>query len=290
MSEDNQDLLQALGALAREQQTEHEQLEGLCAGGKRADRSRATAIDAPLRAAAGDARFQRATAALSAAEHAQIAERVQHALAVDRWRAEQSAITNSQHAALVANIGSRSGRAPMQLVDQPTESKAPEAERSRRFNVMKMTGLVLPLLAAAAAALLFRSPSQSISPLPEYSLQAQGSLEYRAEPAAGVPLRVADGTALRIELRPSTETTGPVDLRVLLQHAGGSLEWPAQIERSPLGSLRLTLARADIAAQGSAELRIVLARPEVLAELGYREETGQRGKGWQAWRMPVELP
>lgn len=246
MSEDNLDLLQALGSLAREQQQEHERLEALCAG------------STPLRAASREAR---ATAPLSADVQAQIAARVRDALGSEP-------------------------RAPLQLVErEPTEPQLP-----RRLNVFKLTAVILPLAAAAAAALLFRSTAQPSAPLPEYSLQAQASVEYRAEPAPGAPLRVAKGSVLRIELRPNTETAGPLDLRVQLEHEGHSQEWPAQIEQSPHGSLRLTLARTDIDVQGSAELHIVLARPEVLAELGYRDEQGQRGEGWQAWRLPIQLP
>jgi hypothetical protein len=247
MSDDNLDLLQALGSLAREQEQEHEHLEALC-----------NASSTPLRAATREAR---ATTPLSTDMQAQIAKQVRDALGSER-------------------------RAPLQLVAREPS----EARQARRFNVFKLTGLLLPLAAAAAAALLFRSTGQPIAPLPEYNLQAQGSLEYRAEPAGAEPLRVAKGSALRIELRPNTHNEGPLDLRVQLQHEGHSIEWPAQIERSPHGSLRLTLARADVDVEGSAELRIVLARPEVLAELGYRDTQGPRGEGWQAWRVPVDLP
>jgi hypothetical protein len=288
MSEEHLRMLEALGTLAREEQEELSELEALCDPVERAG---------ALQQARNVPGLAQATQPLSAESQALIVQRVQEAL--------RSRSPLQPHAALPggspANENAVLARAA--VVGEPVvKRKRPSARAQPRPVPQKVApkplrtwvSVALPLLAAAAAVLLWLDPAvPETGELPEYSLTARASSSFRGELEAiqDGPVTVTQGGTLELELRPETEYEGQLELHVQVQRGGTSSEVPARIEQSPHGALRVHVDRANLPGKGTARLQVTVARPEALPPPAARDSSAQlHGEGWQAWLVEVALP
>jgi hypothetical protein len=284
MSEEHLRVLEALGALAREEEVELGELEALCRPAQRAQ--------ALQRARGSSDADEKATQPLSAESQARIVQRVQEALrAINLPQqplrstappANENAVALADAALPTVKRKRPSARA------QPRRVEPKAAPKPLRTWV----SVALPLLAAAAAVLLWLEPAPELVALPDYSLDARASSTYRGEPAAQPdgPVAIPQGGSLELELRPETEYPGQLELRVQLQRTGEAVDIPAQVEQSPQGSVRVHVERASLPVRGTARLLITLAQPEAQPLLAARDPSALHGKGWQAWLLEIALP
>jgi len=305
MSEEHLRMLEALGTLAREEQLENRELEALCDPDRRAQ-----SLQRAISSQKVDTALALATQPLSAESQARIVQRVQEALrtnsAPQRERLGQPTAALAGSAAPAnQNAAEPAIQSPYPNTAQPAvKRKRPSARAQPRRTDPKSTpkpapkplrawmSVALPLLAAAAGVLLFLDPAHEPITLPDYSLDARASSEYRGEPEARHegPLIVPAGGTLELELRPENEVQGQLEVHVQLQRGAENIELPAHIEQSPHGSLRVRLDRATIPGSGTTHLLITLARPEALPLVAARDPNTLHGDGWQAWQLEVTLP
>lgn len=293
MSEEHLRMLEALGTLAREEQSGHRELEALCDPERRAR---------ALQSASGTTGFDQtlalATQPLSAESQARIAQRVQEALRAGGVPVQQpSAAMPGSAEPANQNAAGPTGQGAVQVT---VKRKRPSARaQPRRIEpkpapkpLRTWISVVLPLVAAAAGVMLLLDPVQEPIELPGYSLDAHASSSYRGEPEARRegPLAVPEGGTLELELRPESEYQGQLDLRVQLQRGAEHIDLPAHVEQSPHGAVRVRIERTSIPGSGTVQLWISLARPEALPLLAAREPNVLHGEGWQAWLIEVSLP
>jgi hypothetical protein len=301
MSEEHLRMLEALGTLAREEQLENRELEALCDPDRRAQ-----SLQRAISSQKVDTAVALATQPLSAESQARIVQRVQEALransAPQRERLGQPTAALAGSAAPAnQNAAEPAIQSPYPNTTQPAvKRKRPSARAQPRRTkpqpapkpLRPWISVALPLLAAAAGMLLFLDPMHEPITLPDYSLDARASSEYRGEPEAQHegPLTVPAGGMLELELRPENEVQGQLEVHVQLQRGAENIELPALIEQSPHGSLRVRLDRATIPGSGTTHLLVTLARPEALPLLAARDPNTLHGDGWQAWQLEVTLP
>jgi|GEM_PF-6204489 len=301
MSEEHLRMLEALGTLAREEQLEYQELEALCDPD-----SRAKSLQRAISSQKVDTTLALATQPLSAESQARIVQRVQEALRANN--APQSEHLGQPLAALAGSAAPANQNAAEPAIQsaysntgQPAvKRKRPSARAQPRRVEPKPApkplrawmSVALPLLAAAAGVLLFLDPVREPDTLPEYSLDARASSDYRGEAQARNegPLAVPAGGKLELELRPENEVPGQLEVHVQLQRGAENIELSAHVEQSPHGSLRVRLDRATIPGSGTVRLLVTLARPEALPLAAARDPHTLHGEGWQAWQLEVTLP
>lgn len=178
MSEEHLRMLEALGTLAREEQSELAELEALCDPERRAQ---------ALSGSPGLAALVQATQPVSAESQARIVERVQEALRTSRLQ-PQTALRNATAPANQNAVGLSDQDAAVPTVKRKRPSARAQPRRMEPKAAPKplrtWMSVALPLLAAAAAVLLWLDPAPEPVALPEYSLDARASSTLRGEPAA----------------------------------------------------------------------------------------------------------
>jgi hypothetical protein len=173
----------------------------------------------------------------------------------------------------------------------PASGRAQTKERSTVRLLRRAAAIVLPLSAAAALALFMQPRPNQVLAIPSYSLELQNTpAEFRsAEPGAidpaklEKPIELGAGRRLVLSLRPTTSVSEPIQTRVLVRQLQGVQRWPATVETSPHGAVRLQLERASTNATGPAELIVLIGHGESPPP----SEAGSRG--WQRWTMPLLL-
>jgi hypothetical protein len=313
-------LLQALGKLARERDEEVTQLERRCRDAKEPPRAHGGTRSSGTRPATDLEAL--ATSPFSAAEQARMTEHVRRHLrpvpagsqtSSPRKAAGQPVARSSKPAGqqpalkvLRGDATPLTGRRtqPALRVAEPVaaEPAVPSILDARPSNgstdrvrpIRRAIALVVPLCAVAAAALLWFSPAPStVRELPAYSLDlASAPSEYRSTATSGAfdpaalaqPIALGAGSRLVLSLRPATAVAEPIQTRVIVRQATGASRWPATVETSPLGAVRLQLERANTPLRGPAELIVLIGHGESAPPAMDRG-----GLGWQRWSLPIIL-
>jgi hypothetical protein len=301
MSEEHLRMLEALGTLAREEQLEYGELEALCDPDRRAQ-----SLQRAISSQTVDTALALATQPLSAESQARIVQRVQEALRANS--APERGHLGQPSAALAGSAAPANQNAAEPAIQSTYANTAQPAVKRKRPSARAQPrrvepkpapkplrvwmSVTLPLMAAAAGMLLFLDPVHEPIALPDYTLDARASSEYRGEHEARHegPLIVPAGGTLELELRPENEVLGQLEVHVQLQRGAKNIELPAHVEQSPHGSLRVRLDRATIPGSGTTRLLVTLARPEALPLVAARDPNTLHGDGWQAWQLEVTLP
>lgn len=148
---------------------------------------------------------------------------------------------------------------------------------------------------AAAAALLMMVRPPGPAGLPSYDLVVSGGESgVRALTVQEVP-KLAPGSRLELVLRPATRTEGPIVLRGAMRKGDDVRAWTPPVETDPDGAARIAGTREALFADtpaGRWTLVIGVGRPDVLpssaSEL-FRLEKGEDPAGARLQRVDVEL-
>ncbi len=154
-------------------------------------------------------------------------------------------------------------------------------------------GSIGTLAAAAAVLMLLRSPGPDA--LPPYDLVVSGGESgVRALTVQEVP-KLAPGSRLEVVLRPATRTEGPLVVRGAMRKGNDIRSWSPSVETDPDGAARIAGTRETLFADtpgGRWTLLIAVGRPDVLpssaSEL-FRLEAGEDPAGARLQRVDVEL-
>jgi hypothetical protein len=317
----DEDLLQALGELARERERDtmrrpdvwsrlaHGELSARELGELEARAATEPPIELSLRAyrplsnETRDRIFDALSATLPARAEAALPGRAKAALP---GRAE-AALAGVVEAALVeravAALAETSAEpaAPTPPAAAPAEVVSLDARRRLLRIVTPLTGVLMA--AAALWVLVVRPPDQAtqndLAPLPSYEITARGGLKSTrgaddAKPKGGV-LRLAPGSELDLALRPATKVEGPLALRAFVAQGGEVRPLTVPVEAAPTGALRVRGPVNELFAglKGQVELRFVIGRAEALGE-GTKARAKAvsaegSGPGWQTLHYTVEL-
>ena len=252
----NDPLLQALGALAREQDpTEDPRWDDLAAG------------------------------ELEEAQRGQLRE--------DAARAEGEAFADEALEAF-RPIGSEAkDRFVDAILVEAGASRVEQAKVIPLRRAWWAAGSLGALAAAAALLMLLRSPGPA--GLPAYDLVVSGGESgVRSLTVQDVP-KLAPGSRLELVLRPATRTEGPLVVRGAMRKGEDVRPWTPAAETDPDGAARIAGTREALFADtpaGRWTLVIAVGRPDVLpssaSEL-FRLEAGEDPPGARLQRIDVEL-
>lgn len=164
-----------------------------------------------------------------------------------------------------------------------------------------MSRAIVGLAAIAAAALVIILAPRAPSPLPAYELNVTGGerTQRSGAPAAvetRETLRLAEGSAAVLELRPEVPVEEAIALFVYLHVGGQLIAWDTPSAISPEGAVRTEL-RVDRdrakALRDPAELVVVLARrgdpPAAKAIEAQLRAGGERSGAWLLFRRNIAL-
>ncbi len=209
------ELLQALGRLARERQNE-----------------------------ADDARWRALThGELSAEEEAALRREA----AESRQARRQLDAFEPLGAEARARIASRL-REELRAPEEPATHPSPGAGGTRLPWRLSGRWWVGSLAAAAAFCAVMLWPAAELPPMPAYALSVEGALaSSRAgdSAAAGAPVRLAPGRRFALVLRPATAVEGPVAVRAFLGRDGRWTRWQIEPRIAPSGAVRVDSAVAN---------------------------------------------
>jgi hypothetical protein len=142
-------------------------------------------------------------------------------------------------------------------------------------------------LAAAVAVLVLRPGPQAI---PDYTAIATGDREVRGPAGAHGALRVlGDDSFVELVVRPASAVSTPIDARAFVRRAGAFLRWPARIEVSSGGAVKLSGSAGSLA--GADEARVIVGRPDAIGDEASaidKIRAGGAGRGWQVVVVPIE--
>jgi hypothetical protein len=152
------------------------------------------------------------------------------------------------------------------------------------------------LAAAAAVLMLVRPPGPAGSAgLPSYDLVVSGGESgVRALTVQEIP-KLAPGSRLEVVLRPATRTEGPIVVRGAMRKGEDVRPWTPAVETDPDGAARITGTREALFADtptGRWTLVIAVGRPDVLPSSApelFRLEAGEDPAGARLRRIDVEL-
>ena len=283
-------LLQSLGELSRVQNDEAARLERRIREGD-------------AQPSASRDREALATAPLGVADRARIHEHVFRVTrptgqSGSRWTSQRAAsntpLPRNQRPAL--KVVRSSDAAPETPLREDTFAAIPLKNTVARTSIVPTVAvrslrrafvIALPLCVAAGA-VLWLQPKAPIHQLPDYSLELlnapaelRGAAEPRSEPAK--PVELAASSRLVLSLRPSTAVQEPVRTRALLRQGDEVRVWPATIETSPQGAVRVQLDRANTNLRGPADLVVLVGHAE------NPPPEAAAGPGWQRFSIPVIL-
>ncbi len=146
-----------------------------------------------------------------------------------------------------------------------------DAMRRRLVRVASPLAAMLTAAAALWALVLRPAGRPEFAALPSYELVARGGLKQTrgaGDPADAGPLRLSVGSELDLTLRPATRVEGPLGLRAFVLQGGEVRPWPAPVEIAPTGALRVHGPADQLLAglKGPVELRLVVGRVEALGD------------------------
>ncbi len=160
----------------------------------------------------------------------------------------------------------------------------------------RRTGWFVPVLAAAAAVVLWRAPTPE--PIAAYRVEVVLG-EERAIRSADHSTAVQQpsltfypGLPFELALRPATQATGPLAAKLYLAEGKRLRLLPVQVEISPLGMVHLAGKLPARLAALPAMLWAVVARPDafpsedVLGTAGQSKESPTH-PAWQAFRIEI---
>lgn len=149
---------------------------------------------------------------------------------------------------------------------QPAASTAP-GRVVMRLRARPAPVVALGLLAAAAALLLALSrpwTARDTSELPLYAMTVTGGQDTTrgAPDDSSRPIAVTADAPLAVLLRPPTEVSGPLVVRLFTSRGGRASEAHAAVRAAPSGAVEVRGAARDLAgdAPGEATLVVVIAR------------------------------
>jgi hypothetical protein len=191
------------------------------------------------------------------------------------------------------------GSAPPGASSPPPVSKVVSLDARRRL-VRTASPVVAAVVALAALwAIVVRPPAEpAFEPLPAYEIVARGGLKDTRgteDSAPAKPLRLSPQSTLDLTLRPATKVEGQLAAHAFVVQNGDVRPISAAIEIAPTGALRLRGVAGEMlsGARGPAELRVVVGRAEAIgAADGPRQKAAApegRGRGWQTLRYAIEV-
>jgi hypothetical protein len=164
--------------------------------------------------------------------------------------------------------------------EKPTAGNVVVSMDGRRRRSRRLLAVVLaPLAAAAAVVLMVRSfPGQSLVPLPEYGISANGGIkELRgtdpaSSQAAGMvaaPQRLRPESHLVAIARPDVAVEGPVAVRVFVVQGAKAEEVRPQVRIAPSGAVEVRAAVAEVFGdrRGHWDMVVLVARSEALRKV-----------------------
>lgn len=197
-------------------------------------------------------------------------------------------------ASALAASASPASTSPPSTSPAPSLSK-PRAIRSRPWMSRTVVGLAAIAAAVLVAVLAPRSPSS----LPRYELTVTGGERAQRSGMAtsdAKELRLAEGGAVLLELRPDEPVEAAIALQAYLYAENKLIAWDAATDVSPEGAARVEL-RVNSALASSmhndAELVVVLARrddpPATKTIEAQLRAGGERSGAWTLFRRKVAL-
>jgi len=165
-----------------------------------------------------------------------------------------------------APLGERArDRVTARLVEQATRDAARRAKRRAAWGRF---GAVLGTLAMAASlAIAWRAHAPLAPSLPGYEVAfAGGEQEWRGESDAKAEHRARRGERVRLDARPRTAVDGPVEARLFVRRGADVRAWPAAMQVSAAGAVRVVAAVDALPAgtTGAWDLVLVVGRPEAM--------------------------
>jgi len=182
------------------------------------------------------------------------------------------------------------------IAERVVEERGARVIPFRKRSLVRWGAVAVPLLAAAAVALLVVLPS-GVAPLPDYGIEVGGGdrAVRSGGPVPGGTPRLSPTSHFDLVLRPSTAVVGPVEVAGWLLVAGGPTPLPLHGHLSEGGAARLGGGAVELfgAAPGEREIIIVVARPGLgpdEAALSSLLRSGTtRGEGWRLFRTRVQI-
>jgi hypothetical protein len=142
--------------------------------------------------------------------------------------------------------------------------------RRRRAGAIASAGAAIAIAAGVALWVVSRGPTAS-EPLPSFALTVGGADQTMRSgapaPAASVT-RLGPGAELRIRLRPESDVTGPLDVRLAIVDARGPLRWNAPYRVSPSGVVEIAGPVSSLieGPNGRREIAVAVGRPGSVPE------------------------
>ncbi len=174
------------------------------------------------------------------------------------------------------------------------------ADPLRPRRVAWLGGSAAAAALAAAGLVLVLWPRTDLEPLPGYFAELSGGVQEMRGPETppwpSATTVFAPGNTFDLVLRPDRAVTGPVEVRIFLEHEQTLREWRVPRDIVDTGAARI---RGEVGLEidlppGASTLYVVLGRP---GSLPSGEELGDHLAGlyqvsaedWVAWRREVEL-